>query len=149
MPAEMLEHFTIECGDLKRTRDFYCEIVGLTEGFRPQMAFPGYWLYCAGVPIVHLMKADMADRPNEHCGRLDHIAFKCSDPDYVLGLMRQRGIAYVANLVWEIGTLQVFVRDPDGLQIELNFRGAIETRKATPEILPDGAPIPRPPADPG
>jgi hypothetical protein len=63
--------------------------------------------------------------------------------------MRERSIKYVANLVWEVGMLQVFVHDPDGLQIELNFRGAIETRNALPEMLPDGAPIPRPPAGTG
>ncbi len=113
------------------------------------MAFPGYWLYCGGVPIVHLMKMEKSDRPNEHNGRLDHIAFKCTDPDHVLGLMRERGIRFVANLVWEIGTLQVFVHDPDGLQIELNFRGAIETRNAMPQMLPDGAPVPRPPGKSG
>ncbi len=41
MPAAELEHFTLECGDLKTTRDFYCDVLGLTEGFRPQMDFPG------------------------------------------------------------------------------------------------------------
>jgi len=144
MAAEQLEHFTIECADLKKTRDFYCEIVGLKEGFRPQMAFPGYWLYCGGAPVVHLMKRDAQDRPPHGDDRLDHIAFNCVDPDAVLKRMRERRIAFEANLVWEVGMLQVFVHDPDGIQIEMNFRGAIEKKNAMPEMLPDGAPIPRP-----
>ena len=145
MPAEQLEHFTIECADLKKTRDFYCEVVGLTEGFRPQLAFPGYWLYCGGVPVVHLMKRDEEDRPPHRTDRLDHIAFNCVDPDAVVKLMRERGVPFEANLVWEVGMLQVFVHDPDGVQIEMNFRDAIEKRDAMPELLPEGAAIPRPP----
>jgi catechol 2,3-dioxygenase-like lactoylglutathione lyase family enzyme len=126
MPAEQLEHFTIECADLERTRAFYCDILGLTAGFRPQMDFPGYWLYCGGVPIVHLMKREPADRAKDTTGRLDHIAFKSVDPDKTLGGFRERGIPYRENRLMDIGLLQVFVHDPDGLQIELNFHGALK-----------------------
>ena len=125
MPAVMLEHFTLECGDLKVTRDFYVNMLGLTEEFRPQMSFPGYWLYCAGVPIVHLMKKEPQDRPKVQTGRLDHIAFKSEKPDELLAKLRHADIPYEENKVWEIGLLQVFVYDPDGLQVELNFHGAL------------------------
>ena len=126
MPAEQLEHFTLECADLERTRDFYCDLLGLTAGFRPQMDFPGYWLYCGGVPVVHLMKREPADRPKAQTGRLDHIAFKSVDPEATLGRLKAGGIPYEENKVWEIGLLQVFIYDPDGLQIELNFHGALK-----------------------
>ena len=137
MPAAQLEHFTIECADIEQTREFYCDVLGLTSGFRPRMDFPGHWLYCGGVPIVHLMKREPGDRPKDHTGRLDHIAFKSVEPDKMLAIMRGRGIKYVANKVWEVGLLQVFVHDPDGLQIELNFHGAIEKRDAMPELVSD------------
>ena len=129
MPAEQLEHFTLECADLKRTRDFYVELLGLEEGFRPQMAFPGYWLYCGGVPVVHLMKREPEDRPKVQTGRLDHIAFKCVDPDVTLGRLRRADVPFEENKVWEVGLLQVFVHDPDGLQVELNFHGALPIDK--------------------
>ena len=130
MPADQLEHFTLECADLERTRSFYCDMLGLTAGFRPQMSFPGYWLYCGGVAVVHLMKKEAADRPKTNTGRLDHIAFKSIDPDVTLARLRDHGIAYEENKVWEIGLLQVFVHDPDGLQIELNFHGALKKQDA-------------------
>jgi catechol 2,3-dioxygenase-like lactoylglutathione lyase family enzyme len=129
MPAEQLEHFTLECADLKHTRDFYVELLGLEEGFRPQMAFPGYWLYCGGVPVVHLMKREAEDRPKVQTGRLDHIAFKCVDPDMTVGRLRHADIPFEENKVWEVGLLQVFVHDPDGLQVELNFHGALQIDK--------------------
>lgn len=130
MPADQLEHFTLECADLDATKNFYCDMLGLTAGFRPQMDFPGYWLYCGGVAVVHLMKREASDRPKANTGRLDHIAFKSVDPDITLGRFRARGIPYMENKVWEIGLLQVFVHDPDGLQIELNFHGALKKEDA-------------------
>ena len=69
MPAAQLEHFTLECADLETTRKFYCDLLGLTSGFRPQMDFPGHWLYCGGVPVVHLMKREAQDRPKVPTGR--------------------------------------------------------------------------------
>lgn len=133
MPAAQLEHFTLECADLERTKDFYCDMLGLEAGFRPMMDFPGYWLYCGGVPVVHLMKREEVDRPKDTTGRLDHIAFKSIDPDGTLARFRDNRIPYVQNKVWEVGLLQVFVHDPDGLQIELNFHGALEKQNRMPE----------------
>ncbi|MGZ5930970.1 MAG: VOC family protein [Rhizomicrobium sp.] len=126
MPAAQLEHFTLECADLETTRKFYCDLLGLTSGFRPQMDFPGHWLYCGGVPVVHLMKREAQDRPKVHTGRLDHIAFKSEDPEATLALLRQHDVSYTENKLWDIGLLQVFVHDPDGLQVELNFHGALK-----------------------
>jgi catechol 2,3-dioxygenase-like lactoylglutathione lyase family enzyme len=125
MPAEQLEHFTIECADIERTREFYCDVLGLTAGFRPQMDFPGYWIYCGGIPLVHLMKREAADRDKSTTGRLDHIAFRGIDPEKTLSTFRAHGIPYQENHLTDIGLLQVFVNDPDGLLIELNFHGAL------------------------
>jgi catechol 2,3-dioxygenase-like lactoylglutathione lyase family enzyme len=35
MGVQALEHVTIRCANLKRTRDFYVELMGLAEGDRP------------------------------------------------------------------------------------------------------------------
>ena len=42
MPAVSLNHYTILVRDLERTKDFYEDVVGLTNGDRPPLAFPGY-----------------------------------------------------------------------------------------------------------
>ena len=55
MPAMSLNHYTILARDLEATKDFYTDVVGLTVGDRPPLDFPGYWLYCGGVPTVHLI----------------------------------------------------------------------------------------------
>ncbi len=55
MPLGPLQHFTIEPSDLERTKNFYCDVLGLENGERPPLDFPGYWLYSGGVATVHLM----------------------------------------------------------------------------------------------
>ena len=55
MPAQSLNHYTINVRDLEATKNFYTDMVGLTVGDRPPLAFPGYWLYCGDVPTVHLI----------------------------------------------------------------------------------------------
>ena len=52
-----LEHVTIRCAQLQRTRDFYVDLMGLTEGERPDFPFRGHWLYLGGIPVVHLVEA--------------------------------------------------------------------------------------------
>ena len=42
MPLGTLQHFTIEPSDLERTKDFYCDVLGLENGDRPPLDFPGY-----------------------------------------------------------------------------------------------------------
>jgi catechol 2,3-dioxygenase-like lactoylglutathione lyase family enzyme len=45
MALNALHHVTVQTNDLEATRDFYRDVLGLTEGFRPNLDFPGYWLY--------------------------------------------------------------------------------------------------------
>ena len=123
MPVATLDHYSLECGDLEATRAFYCDVLGLSEGFRPGFDFPGHWLYCGGAPVVHLMKHAGRQRPVSETGRLDHIAFNATDPEGVVARLEARGIAFRRNRVPDIDLTQIFVRDPDGLQVELNFRG--------------------------
>jgi len=136
MPAMSLNHYTILARDLEATKNFYTDVVGLSVGDRPPLNFPGYWLYCGGIPTVHLIghrpeNAPIPDAPNDPAktGRLDHIAFKSVEPDITIGKFKANDIPYVENKVWEVGLLQVFVHDPDGLQVELNFHGALPIDK--------------------
>jgi len=55
MPLGGLQHYTIEPSDLEKTKEFYCDVLGLENGDRPPLDFPGYWLYSGGTATVHLM----------------------------------------------------------------------------------------------
>lgn len=129
MALETLEHFTITCGDLNRTRDFYCSVLGLSEGYRPELGFAGYWLYLGDVPVVHL--TDEAGAVNEnrgaqkgetHTGRLDHIAFRGTNAQETIARLKKHNIVFRENKIPGAGLHQIFVRDPNGILIEMNFR---------------------------
>ena len=90
MPLGGLQHYTIEPADLERTKDFYCDVLGLENGDRPPLDFPGYWLYSGGVATVHLMGTRKpregivvrgTEKKFDDTGRLDHIAFAATDVD--------------------------------------------------------------------
>jgi catechol 2,3-dioxygenase-like lactoylglutathione lyase family enzyme len=129
MPVELLEHYTIRCADLARTRDFYRDVLGLAVGARPAFPFQGYWLYLGGVPIVHLVDAAESEaRDGAHRGvdtaALDHIAFRGVDLEATRATLRRHGLGFRENAVPGGQIHQIFVSDPDGILIELNFRNS-------------------------
>lgn len=124
MPAVSLNHYTIIVQDLERTREFYEDVVGLRTGDRPPLAFPGYWLYCGGVPTVHLV----GHRPETpvingapETGRLDHIAFAAENLKLMRERLQRRGIEYQERVLPRLNMTQLFFTDPDGINIEFNF----------------------------
>ena len=128
MPVELLEHYTIRCQSLAATRDFYRDVLGLTEGARPDFPFKGHWLYLGGVPIVHLVDAaESTQRDGPHHGvdtaALDHIAFRGIDLEATRATLRAHDLAYRETGVPGGRLTQIFVKDPDGILIEMNFRG--------------------------
>jgi catechol 2,3-dioxygenase-like lactoylglutathione lyase family enzyme len=52
MPLSRLDHVTILCSDLERSRAFYAEALGLVDGDRPPFDFPGAWLWLEGRAVV-------------------------------------------------------------------------------------------------
>ena len=131
LPLGGLQHYTIEPADLKRTRDFYCEVLGLENGDRPPLDFPGYWLYSGGVATVHLMGTRKpregivvrgTEKRYEDTGRLDHIAFAASDVDSMRRRLQSKNVKFRESIVPRTGDTQFFLYDPDGVGVELNFR---------------------------
>lgn len=130
MPLGVLQHYTIEPSDLERTKDFYCDVLGLENGDRPPLGFPGYWLYSGGVATVHLLGPRVpregitvrgTDRKFDDTGRFDHVAFAATDLAGVRKRLQQHNIEYRENILPRLGAAQIFLFDPDGVGVELNF----------------------------
>lgn len=135
MPLERMEHFLVVSDDLEGTKNFYRDVLGMTVGFRPDLGFPGYWLYVGDVPCVHLAEwntyavytAEQGIPISTRAagtGSLDHIAFNATDFDGIVARIEQHGIAFSRSGIDEIGLRQLFLKDPNGVTIELNFRSA-------------------------
>ena len=130
MPLGTLQHFTIEPSDLERTKAFYVDVLGLDVGERPPLDFPGYWLYSGGVATVHLMGTRQpregivvrgTEKKYEDTGRLDHIAFAASGVDEVRSRLQAKHVSFREQIVPRSGDTQIFLYDPDGVGVELNF----------------------------
>lgn len=119
-----LNHYTIRPADLERTKEFYAEVLGLEVGYRPPLAFPGYWLYCGGAPTVHLIgprEGDAGPRAAGPTGLFDHVAFSCTGLAEMKARLAARGVGYEERIVPRDRQTQLFLRDPDGVAVELNF----------------------------
>ena len=116
-----LDHYALLSSDAERTTRFYEEIVGLKVGFRPELSFPGVWLYAGDDPVVHVIFGKPI--PTRETGAVDHLAFKASgDIKNSLAKLDSRGIEYSMRKLQRNGVVQVFFRDPDGVGVELNFQ---------------------------
>ena len=125
MPALGLNHYNIRAGQplIGRVRDFYVDVVGLHEGWRPPFDFPGHWLYAGDAAVVHLVETSEGQATAPPAGTLDHVAFTCTGFDDFESKLRTLGVEYRKSAVPGAPLKQLFVKDPAGNGVELNFAG--------------------------
>lgn len=110
---------------LDALKDFYCDVVGLRVGSRPAFRNFGYWLYAGDRPVVHLWEADPDEvRHANVAGTFDHVAFDCSNLSAVEAALDARGVIYRKAQPPGTRQTQVFLSDPAGNGVELNFSDA-------------------------
>lgn len=123
MRVNRIDHFNIRTRDLDRLCEFYTEVLGLEIGDRPPFDSPGVWLYAGGHPILHVGIEKEVERTS---GRddtlpLDHIALETEGLAEAVARLEKAGVEYRMNDVPGRQMKQIFVRDPDGVALELNF----------------------------
>ena len=135
MGIERLDHYSIRTTDLEATRRFYTEVMEFEVGPRPNFPFPGVWLYQGGTAVVHVIGIDPNDPSGLHAylgdkdagaatagtGTIDHIAFVGRDAGGVKAKLRAADVPFRERLVPSLNLEQVFLEDPNGVTIELNF----------------------------
>lgn len=123
MTIEAIHHVNIRASaaDIAKLRQFYCEIVGLRDGWRPPFESRGHWLYAGGSAIVHLVEsADEASRAASR-GGVDHVAFRCTDFAPMIERLRSGGIEFRLTQVPSLIDQQLLFRDPLGIGVELTL----------------------------
>ena len=128
--AMSLNHFSIRSLDLDACERFYCGLLGLTKGPRPPFPFPGLWLYAGDTgewanAVIHIIGIDRNDPEGLKrylgTGAVDHVAFFTTGLAQMLATLREHGIEGRERTVPLLGLHQVFVDDPNGVVVELNF----------------------------
>lgn len=119
-----IHHFTIGCApeDLPVLRDFYAGTLGLREGYRPALRHPGYWLYAGEHAIVHLNALHQTSpSASRDLAALDHVALKAHGLNSTREALRAANVAFSETPLKGTSLHQVFLHDPLGVKVELNF----------------------------
>jgi catechol 2,3-dioxygenase-like lactoylglutathione lyase family enzyme len=127
MSVGTLDHFNIRTSKLDDTVRFYEDILGLKSGDRPNFTFPGAWMYSEGKAVVHLVdisRTSEAQKPDS--GVVHHVAFASRDFAGMKQRLQSKGMAFEDRQVPGGALWQIFVTDPNGVMIELNYEAAKE-----------------------
>jgi len=117
-----LDHINIRTADLAATTALFVEVLGLSDGWRPPFPFPGAWLYAGDKDVVHLVEVAEPAAASDGSS-LDHFAFDISDYDEILQRVKGTGLKFRETLTPGTSVKQIFLRDPNGVTIELNWKG--------------------------
>lgn len=125
MRPEGLDHANLRLWpqDLPAALAFYRDLLGLEEGPRPSFDFPGAWLYAGGRPIMHLACRDTVEAPAGPSPSVsfEHIAFRMRGLPEVRTRLAAKGVPYAEAPLPGFPLHQLFLTDPFGLRVELNF----------------------------
>lgn len=151
MPISHIEHFLIQTADLEATRDWYVQVLGFREGPHPDFKFPVVWLYLGDTDVVHLTQGgkNVSENRKAYLGQqseattgsgvVDHIAFRCTGLTEMMERLSRSKVGFRKRMVDDQGLFQLFLFDPNGVKIELNFSNA-EAKGVTPELMASALP---------
>jgi catechol 2,3-dioxygenase-like lactoylglutathione lyase family enzyme len=138
-----LFHAAIKTADLEASVRFYTQVMGMVVAERPPIGFPGAWLQPAlagAAAIFHLYAGDAAKEADgtvqTGSAAIDHLSVTCQGYRSFQAQFEKFGLPYRENLVPATPLWQLFVHDPNGIQLELTFHSAAEGH-AAPVIAPE------------
>lgn len=65
---------------------------------------------------------------------IDHVAFRCTGLTEMLAHLRAEGVEFKERQVDDQGLYQLFMFDPNGIKVELNFANA-QAAGIRPEVM--------------
>jgi len=124
-----IDHIAIRTADVDATVAFWNDVLGTTTAPRPDFGFPGAWLKM-GQTMIHLYGGDAAKNADGIVERggaaVDHIALAAQGFDDMRNRIDGRGLDWREQVIESLALWQIFVRDPNGVLVEMNFKTAGE-----------------------
>jgi catechol 2,3-dioxygenase-like lactoylglutathione lyase family enzyme len=133
MKVEAIDHVNIRTPDVVGTSRFFSEVLELEVGDTPGMPdrTKACWLHDAsGRAVIHLGTAEVtypwekdpqAAPPGS--GRIHHVALRCVGYDSMRDRLHSQGRSFRSNEVPQVALRQLFIEEPNGILLELNFFG--------------------------
>jgi catechol 2,3-dioxygenase-like lactoylglutathione lyase family enzyme len=138
-----MEHFLIQSADIEATKDWWVNVLGLRVGPSPDFKFPVYWLYIGDRDVLHITQggANISENRKKYLGQqsqategsgvVDHIGFRATGLHEMIDHLNKHGVKFTERQVNDQGLYQLFLFDPNGVKVELNFAVAeVKGRKA-------------------
>jgi catechol 2,3-dioxygenase-like lactoylglutathione lyase family enzyme len=132
LAIEAFDHYTIRCRDLDSTSRFYEQALGLSLRPRLDRPIPGAIVSIDEREVVHLFQATPEQdsvfarlEPSDEAtaawrtGRLHHVEFWAKELSQVRERLTAAGVAFSERTLPD--KHQISLRDPDEVQIGLNF----------------------------
>ena len=143
MPLSHMEHFLLQTEDIEATKDWYVNVLGLRVGPCPDFKFPVYWLYLGERDVLHITTGgkNVSDNRKNYVGQesqatrgtgvIDHIAFRASGLAAIIDTLKRNNVEFKERQGDDQGLYQLFLFDPNGVKVELNFANSeAQGRKA-------------------
>lgn len=130
MKTNALDHVNIRTPNLAATVDFYESVLGLSPCDPPAPLDPAQFRWMKdqeGRAIIHLSSKDadteaVLERAGARkTGPLHHVALRCTGHDAMIARLDGLNIDYQCSIIDSIGVKQIFVSDPNGVLLELNY----------------------------
>lgn len=133
MPLSHIEHFLLQTADMEKTRQWYVNVLGMRVGPNPDFKFPVFWLYLGDRDVVHVTEggAKVSENRKRYVGQesqattgsgaVDHIAFRATGLRPMIAHLESLGVDFKQRQVDDQGLYQLFMFDPNGVKIELNY----------------------------
>tara|TARA_S200000501_G_C20784226_1_gene726428 strand:+ start:68 stop:448 length:381 start_codon:yes stop_codon:yes gene_type:complete len=118
---DSLDHITVLTENLELTKDFYIKILGMEiDNNRPPFKFEGVWLSLNKRAVVHIVVKSSHKVYEDSEPTLDHIAFKAKNIISVKKHLQNNAIPYEEKITPDNKISQIFIKDPNGIKIELS-----------------------------
>ena len=136
MPISHMEHFLLQTEDIEATKDWYVKVLGFRVGPSPDFKFPVFWLYLGDKDVVHVTEggAKVSENRKKYVGQesqattgsgaIDHLAFRATGLREMMAHLKSLGVDFKQRQVDDQGLYQLFMFDPNGVKIELNYAKA-------------------------
>ena len=124
MPVQHIDHVNVRAPKalVSKMKDFYEGVIGLHAGWRPPFKSTGHWLYAGDSPIVHLVDDEAVQGSGGPRGPvIDHVSLSCSGLSEFVARLEARGIVFRRAEVPGTSLVQLFLFDPAGNGVELQF----------------------------
>ena len=118
---DSLDHVTVITKDLKKTKDFYINILGMNIDYnRPPFKFDGIWLSLNKRAVLHVVVKEEHIIDENLLPTLDHVAFRAKDMKNIKLNLKKNSISYEEKVTPDNKISQIFLKDPNGIKIEIS-----------------------------